>query len=159
MLAMLGRRKCNAWAATVVPRLLSRRAPISSGLPLGHDVWQDTRLLLPDFDPQARLRNIFTGELHTVDELGGSLGTDAGFVNDEHGKAGISVRESTLSLRAHEDYSLGTSVGNVAKLVPVIHFGPTPRAPKDLKRVLRLLARAGEIVDRLHCILIFGWGQ
>jgi (1->4)-alpha-D-glucan 1-alpha-D-glucosylmutase len=55
------RRQGDRWAVAVVPRLLTALIPGEGQLPLG-PVWQDTRLLLPDVDPQVRFRNVFTGE-------------------------------------------------------------------------------------------------
>jgi maltooligosyltrehalose synthase len=41
-------------------------------VPLGAEIWRDTRLLLGDADPSLRWRNVFTGErLTAVDGPGG----------------------------------------------------------------------------------------
>jgi (1->4)-alpha-D-glucan 1-alpha-D-glucosylmutase len=53
------RRAGNAWAVTVAPRLVARLAPQGSW-PLG-DVWEDTRLVLPDGAPRS-WTNVLTGE-------------------------------------------------------------------------------------------------
>jgi (1->4)-alpha-D-glucan 1-alpha-D-glucosylmutase len=68
------RRKDDAWAVTVVPRLLARLIPAPGSLPLGREVWQDTRLALAGVGPHVRFRNVFTGELLAVDEKGGPVG-------------------------------------------------------------------------------------
>ena len=59
---------------TVVPRLLTSLAPALGSLPLGREVWHDTRLVLPGIDPKMRFRNVFTGELLTVDGQGSAAG-------------------------------------------------------------------------------------
>jgi (1->4)-alpha-D-glucan 1-alpha-D-glucosylmutase len=61
------RRQGDRWAVAVVPRLLTGLIPGEGQLPLGA-VWQDTRLLLPDVDPQVRFRNVFTGEVVSLRE-------------------------------------------------------------------------------------------
>jgi maltooligosyltrehalose synthase len=58
----------------VVPRLLARLIPAPGSLPLGREVWQDTRLLLTGVGPQVRFRNVFTGELLALAEAGGPVG-------------------------------------------------------------------------------------
>ena len=51
----------------VVPRFCSRLVEDSDGLPLGGDVWQDTRIIQP-FDAAVSLyRNVFTGEVLKLD--------------------------------------------------------------------------------------------
>ncbi len=65
------RRKGDQWAVVAVPRLFTQLVAGVDGLPLGREVWQNTRLLLPDFSPQSRLRNVFTGEILTVSEQEG----------------------------------------------------------------------------------------
>jgi (1->4)-alpha-D-glucan 1-alpha-D-glucosylmutase len=47
----------------VVPRFCSRLIRDTSGLPLGPDVWQDTRIEQPFDAAASRYRNIFTGEV------------------------------------------------------------------------------------------------
>src|SRR5262249_8379165 len=49
------RRQEDRWAMVVVPRFLTRLVPSLETLPLGPEVWQDTRLLLPDLPPGVRL--------------------------------------------------------------------------------------------------------
>src|SRR5579884_3176353 len=66
------RRQGDRWAVAVVPRLLTGLIPGERQLPLG-PVWQDTRLLLPGIDPQARFRNVFTGESASLREEPGGL--------------------------------------------------------------------------------------
>lgn len=57
----------------VVPRFSTRLISGCAGLPLGGDVWQDTRII-QSFDTAAsRYRNIFTGEIVGLDQQGGSL--------------------------------------------------------------------------------------
>jgi (1->4)-alpha-D-glucan 1-alpha-D-glucosylmutase len=47
----------------VVPRFCSRLIRDSSGLPLGPEVWQDTRIIQPFDTAESCYRNVFTGEL------------------------------------------------------------------------------------------------
>jgi (1->4)-alpha-D-glucan 1-alpha-D-glucosylmutase len=57
----------------VVPRFCSRLIPGGSGLPLGQEVWQDTRII-QEFDSAASCyRNIFTGEVLHLDQQEGNL--------------------------------------------------------------------------------------
>ncbi len=57
----------------VAPRLCSRLIGDVSGLPLGADVWQDTRILQPFDIASSQYRNIFTGESLNLDQQGGQL--------------------------------------------------------------------------------------
>jgi (1->4)-alpha-D-glucan 1-alpha-D-glucosylmutase len=52
----------------VVPRFCSRLIRDCSGLPLGPDVWQDTRIILPFNTDSRSYRNIFTGEILNLDQ-------------------------------------------------------------------------------------------
>ncbi len=53
----------------VVPRFCSRLLSDVSALPLGGDVWRDTRVLQPFDIATSRYRNIFTGEILALDQL------------------------------------------------------------------------------------------
>ena len=65
------RRLGDRQAIVAVPRLLTRLVPGPEGLPLGAEVWQNTRLLLPDVEPKLLWHNLFTGETLTcVDPQG-----------------------------------------------------------------------------------------
>jgi (1->4)-alpha-D-glucan 1-alpha-D-glucosylmutase len=68
------RRQGDKIAVVAVPRLLTRLVPRTEDLPLGREVWQDTRLLLPDIDPGLRFRNVFTGEEIGLTEHQGQRG-------------------------------------------------------------------------------------
>jgi (1->4)-alpha-D-glucan 1-alpha-D-glucosylmutase len=57
----------------VVPRFCSRMIGDSSGLPLGLEVWQDTRILQPFDMAESSYRNIFTGEVLNLDQQDGNL--------------------------------------------------------------------------------------
>jgi (1->4)-alpha-D-glucan 1-alpha-D-glucosylmutase len=57
----------------VVPRFCSRLIQDSSGLPLGPDVWQDTRLQQLFDTPGSSYRNIFTGEVLHLEQHEGRL--------------------------------------------------------------------------------------
>jgi (1->4)-alpha-D-glucan 1-alpha-D-glucosylmutase len=64
------RNAAAATAVVVVPRLVSGLLGNSAVAPIGAEVWKDTRVLLPNHDVPATLRNAFTGEgvpLQTVD--------------------------------------------------------------------------------------------
>jgi (1->4)-alpha-D-glucan 1-alpha-D-glucosylmutase len=52
----------------VVPRFCSRLIRDSSGLPLGPDVWQGTRITLSSDTAASCYRNVFTGEVLNVDQ-------------------------------------------------------------------------------------------
>jgi (1->4)-alpha-D-glucan 1-alpha-D-glucosylmutase len=52
----------------VVPRFCSRLIRDSSGLPLGPEVWQDTRIIQSSGTPASSYRNIFTGEVLVLDQ-------------------------------------------------------------------------------------------
>jgi (1->4)-alpha-D-glucan 1-alpha-D-glucosylmutase len=58
----------------VVPRFFSHLIRDSSGLPLGPEVWQDTRISLSSGTPASRFRNIFTGEMLNSDQQKESFG-------------------------------------------------------------------------------------
>jgi (1->4)-alpha-D-glucan 1-alpha-D-glucosylmutase len=65
------RRTEDRWAIVAAPRLLTRLIPDAASLPLGADVWQDTRLLVPGLAQGAAFRNVFTGERrNATDESG-----------------------------------------------------------------------------------------
>jgi (1->4)-alpha-D-glucan 1-alpha-D-glucosylmutase len=68
------RRQDANVAIVAVPRLLTRLVPRMEDLPLGREVWQDTRLLLHDIDPGLRFRNVFTGEDLALTEQQGQRG-------------------------------------------------------------------------------------
>jgi len=58
----------------VVPRFCSRLISDTNDLPLGPEVWQDTRILQPFDTPGSCYRNIFTGELLCLDQQNGLSG-------------------------------------------------------------------------------------
>lgn len=57
----------------VVPRFCSRLIRDFSGLPLGVEVWQDTRIIQSFETAASRYRNIFTGEVLNPDQQEGRL--------------------------------------------------------------------------------------
>ena len=65
------RRQGDHWAVVVVPRLFTRLTERVDNLPFGKEVWQDTRLSIPGLSPQARMRNVFTGETLSATEQDG----------------------------------------------------------------------------------------
>ena len=52
----------------VAPRFCSRLIRASSGLPLGPEVWQDTRIIQPFDTASSCYRNLFTGEILNLDQ-------------------------------------------------------------------------------------------
>jgi (1->4)-alpha-D-glucan 1-alpha-D-glucosylmutase len=60
----------------VAPRFCSRLIVDSDGLPLGPDVWRDTRIMLPHGNAADSYRNIFTGEVLRFDHKEGQLSLD-----------------------------------------------------------------------------------
>jgi (1->4)-alpha-D-glucan 1-alpha-D-glucosylmutase len=56
------RRHSDCAAIVVVPRLIAGLLAGRHEAPLGETVWQDTRLLVPDIDPQQCWHNVLTGE-------------------------------------------------------------------------------------------------
>jgi (1->4)-alpha-D-glucan 1-alpha-D-glucosylmutase len=58
----------------VVPRFCSRLIRDSNDLPLGPDVWQDTRIIKPFDSAASCYRNIFTGEVVDSDQQKESFG-------------------------------------------------------------------------------------
>lgn len=58
----------------VVPRLCSRLMTDSNGLPLGPEVWQDTRIITPFHTAESSYRTIFTGEKVEIDHQKESFG-------------------------------------------------------------------------------------
>ena len=57
----------------VVPRFCSHLIAESDGLPLGPDVWNDTRIILPPDSAARSYRNLFTGEVLCFDREEGPL--------------------------------------------------------------------------------------
>jgi (1->4)-alpha-D-glucan 1-alpha-D-glucosylmutase len=57
-------RRMGAESAIIaVPRFFASLIGKPQGLPLGEEVWGDSSLMVPFFEPGARYRNIFTGEI------------------------------------------------------------------------------------------------
>jgi (1->4)-alpha-D-glucan 1-alpha-D-glucosylmutase len=52
-----------------VPRLIVRLTGRTEQVPLGPNIWQDTRIILPTHLPPHKYRNLFTGELVATDAL------------------------------------------------------------------------------------------
>jgi len=57
----------------VVPRLCSRLMAGNGSLPLGQELWQDTRVIQPFDTASSCYRNVFTGEILTLDQREGLL--------------------------------------------------------------------------------------
>jgi (1->4)-alpha-D-glucan 1-alpha-D-glucosylmutase len=64
----------NSSILVVVPRFCSRLIGDVNGLPLGPEVWQDTRMMLLSDSAASRFRNIFTGEILNPDQQKKSFG-------------------------------------------------------------------------------------
>jgi len=71
------RRVGEQCAVVAAPRLLTRLLAKPEDLPLGPEVWQDTRLLLPDVKGPVQWRNIFTGARLVAGEENGRFGLPA----------------------------------------------------------------------------------
>jgi (1->4)-alpha-D-glucan 1-alpha-D-glucosylmutase len=65
------RQSGDDWVVAVVPRLVSQIVPAAQFLPLGSEVWQDTRVLLPPELATSAFRNLLTGETVRVSESQG----------------------------------------------------------------------------------------
>ncbi|MSM38871.1 MAG: malto-oligosyltrehalose synthase [Geobacter sp.] len=63
----------NRSVLVVVPLFTSRLIESSDGLPLGPEVWQDTRIMQPFDTALSRYRNLFTGEILPLDQEEGRL--------------------------------------------------------------------------------------
>ena len=57
----------------IVPRFCSRLIRDSSGLPLGEEVWRDTRIILLFDSAASCYRNVFTGEILRLNQENGRL--------------------------------------------------------------------------------------
>jgi len=57
----------------VVPRFCSLLMADNGSLPLGQEVWQDTRVIQPFDSASSSYRNVFTGEVLTLDQQEGRL--------------------------------------------------------------------------------------
>jgi len=64
----------NNSALVVVPRFFARLTSDSTVLPIGPQVWQDTRVIQPFDAAASRYCNIFTGEVVALDEHDGQSG-------------------------------------------------------------------------------------
>ena len=63
----------NSTVMVVVPRFCSRLIGDSGELPLGPDVWRDTRIIETDDTGASCYRNVFTGEVLNLEQQDGSL--------------------------------------------------------------------------------------
>jgi len=63
----------NSSILVVVPRFCSRLFTESTVLPLGEQVWQDTRIIQAYDHAESRYRNVFTGEILGLEQLDGRL--------------------------------------------------------------------------------------
>ncbi len=64
VVALVRRREAEA-AVVVVPRLITRLVAGPNEQPVGAAAWQDTAVVLPNFEPETPLRNVYTGEVLT----------------------------------------------------------------------------------------------
>jgi len=67
----------------IVPRFLTRLVKNPDELPLGHEVWGDSRVVIPGEIPAVKFKNIFTGEAMALVEQNGkaALALDQVFAN------------------------------------------------------------------------------
>jgi (1->4)-alpha-D-glucan 1-alpha-D-glucosylmutase len=77
-LCAFARRRATSAALTVVPRLVAGLTDNGARLPLGREVWGDTRVLLPDGVPRGSYVNRFTGMVVTPVESGGGMALHVG---------------------------------------------------------------------------------
>jgi (1->4)-alpha-D-glucan 1-alpha-D-glucosylmutase len=67
----------------IVPRFLTRLLKSPDELPLGHEVWGDSRVVIPREIPTVKFKNILTGEVMDLVEQDGkaALALDQVFAN------------------------------------------------------------------------------
>jgi (1->4)-alpha-D-glucan 1-alpha-D-glucosylmutase len=68
------RSKRDSSILVVVPRFCCSLTGDNTGLPLGPDVWRDTRVVLSSGSAASRFRNVFTDEIIDIDQQKGSVG-------------------------------------------------------------------------------------
>jgi (1->4)-alpha-D-glucan 1-alpha-D-glucosylmutase len=61
------RKSKTASALVIVPRLMASLLNGADLPPIGADIWEDTRLILPFCDGRDKFRNVFTGEVLNTD--------------------------------------------------------------------------------------------
>jgi (1->4)-alpha-D-glucan 1-alpha-D-glucosylmutase len=79
-LIAFSRKEEGATAVVVVPRMVFGLLGNSAVAPIGAQVWEDTRVLLPDHDVPATLRNTFTGEAVPLQTIDGQIVLDVSAV-------------------------------------------------------------------------------
>jgi (1->4)-alpha-D-glucan 1-alpha-D-glucosylmutase len=67
------RRIGNTRAITVVPRFFTKLISEDDGLPLGKEIWKDTFVVIPFGDIGAKYRNVFTGEIVSIESHKGAI--------------------------------------------------------------------------------------
>jgi (1->4)-alpha-D-glucan 1-alpha-D-glucosylmutase len=67
------RRIGNTRAITVVPRFFTKLISEDDGLPLGKEIWKDTFAVIPFGDIGAKYRNVFTGEIVSIESHKGAI--------------------------------------------------------------------------------------
>jgi (1->4)-alpha-D-glucan 1-alpha-D-glucosylmutase len=60
-------------ALCVIPRLIASLVPSGNHLPVGQEIWGDTRIELPEAFKDASLENILTGEVIAAHRSAGSV--------------------------------------------------------------------------------------
>jgi (1->4)-alpha-D-glucan 1-alpha-D-glucosylmutase len=70
------RRLHEKVVVAAVPRLLNHGLPDGSRIPVGHEVWTDTRIFLPADTPESIYRHTFTAASLKPDENGSFLAAD-----------------------------------------------------------------------------------
>ncbi len=78
-LIAFSRKTESATAIVIVPRLVSGLLGNSTSPPIGAEIWEDTRVLLPSDGPSSDLRNAFTGEAVSLHEGRSAVDVSAAF--------------------------------------------------------------------------------
>jgi (1->4)-alpha-D-glucan 1-alpha-D-glucosylmutase len=67
------RRIGNTRAVAVVPRFFTKLISEDDSLPLGKEIWKDTFIVIPFGDIGAKYRNVFTGEIVSIESHKGAI--------------------------------------------------------------------------------------
>jgi (1->4)-alpha-D-glucan 1-alpha-D-glucosylmutase len=63
----------NIRAIVVAPRFFIKLISENDGLPLGREIWKDTFIAIPFADIGAKYRNVFTGEIVSIERHNGAI--------------------------------------------------------------------------------------
>ncbi len=67
------RRIGNIRAIVIAPRFFTKLISGNDGLPLGKEIWKDTFIVIPFADIGAKYRNVFTGEIVSIESHKGAI--------------------------------------------------------------------------------------